>query len=136
MCQQRQKKRKDEAEAVEIDEETLEVAGEAVVSLDWVDDVLKDARQKEPAENEALARRGLKLARKAKTYREDSIFASLVDFYHWMPRQGYLGATARVSQNLGHGPAFTRSHCRLFREIRINLTPSAGKATGGDWNVE
>ncbi|KAJ7934658.1 hypothetical protein B0H13DRAFT_2305443 [Mycena leptocephala] len=36
------------------------------------------------------------------------LFASLVDFYRWMPRMGRLRAALRVAKYHGRGPAFQR----------------------------
>ncbi|EIM80914.1 uncharacterized protein STEHIDRAFT_67794 [Stereum hirsutum FP-91666 SS1] len=93
---------------------------EEIDALEWIDDVLEDAASTDPVELEALAREGLKLSRKAKIYRDEVIFAFLVDFYHWTPRQGRVKASARVAQNLGRGPAFARKLSKQARFFEKN----------------
>jgi hypothetical protein len=75
---------------------------------DWVDTVLDDAAPLDPKELGALAAASLKTARKRKDYRSEVLFASLVDFYRWMPRMGRLRAALRVAKYHGRGPAFQR----------------------------
>jgi hypothetical protein len=78
----------------------IEVEAAEEVS-EWVNDVLDDAASEDLVVLEALAQEGLKKARKTHNYRSEVLFASLVDFYRWMPCQGRLRAAARVAQNLG-----------------------------------
>jgi hypothetical protein len=92
---------------------------------EW-NDVLDDAASEDLVVLEALAQEGLKKARKTHDYRSEVLFASLVDFYRWMPHQGRLRAAARVAQNLGRGAAFERvlrAQARFF-ETNGDLFPS------------
>ncbi|KAJ7504585.1 hypothetical protein B0H11DRAFT_1905200 [Mycena galericulata] len=52
--------------------------------------VLDDAALRDPKELSALAAASLKMTRKQKDYRSEVLFASLVNFYCWMPRMGQL----------------------------------------------
>lgn len=110
----------------QLDEDIVRAAGEIekeldrnmeeVDALEWINDILEDATSTDPVELEALACEGLKLSRKAKIYHDEVIFANLIDFYHWTPRQGRVKASAWVAQNLGRGPAFA---CKLSKQARF-----------------
>ncbi|KAJ7804447.1 hypothetical protein B0H14DRAFT_3486189 [Mycena olivaceomarginata] len=96
---------------------------------DWVDTVLDDAAPRDPQELGALAAASLKTARKQKDYRSEVLFASLVDFYRWMPRMGRLRAALRVARYHGRGPAFQRviaMQARFFRRL-ANLISKVGR---------
>ncbi|KAJ6614499.1 hypothetical protein B0H10DRAFT_1950628 [Mycena sp. CBHHK59/15] len=67
---------------------------------EWVDTILDDAAPLDPKELSSLATASLKTARKAKDYRSEVLFASLADFYRWMPRMGRLRAALRMAQFL------------------------------------
>jgi hypothetical protein len=58
---------------------------EAAEIADWVENALDDAVSKEPPALEALAWESLKKARKSHDYRSEVLFASLTDFYRWIP---------------------------------------------------
>ena len=54
----------------------------------------------------ALTLEHLMKARKAKNYQAEVWFACLADFSHWLPRQGRISASKRVSRNHGRGKWF------------------------------
>jgi hypothetical protein len=78
----------------QVEEQAREEHGDEVVDsivladdvADWVDTVLDDAAPQDPKELSALAAVSLKTARKQKDYRSEVLFASLADFYRWLPR--------------------------------------------------
>ncbi|KAJ7498083.1 hypothetical protein B0H11DRAFT_1998594, partial [Mycena galericulata] len=93
----------------QVEEQAREELGDEVVDsiiladdiADWVDTVLDDAAPRDPKELGSLAAASLKTARKQKDYRSEVLFASLVDFYRWMPRMGRLRAALRVAKYHG-----------------------------------
>lgn len=118
----------------EIEKQAREVQGDKQVDsivvaddiADWVDTVLDDAAPRNPDELYELAKDSLKAARKQKNYRSEVLFASLADFYRWMPRMGRLRAALRVAKYHGRGPAFQRviaAQARFF-EAYGALKPS------------
>ncbi|KAF8166298.1 hypothetical protein K438DRAFT_2066618 [Mycena galopus ATCC 62051] len=118
----------------QVEEQAREEHGDEVVDsiiladdvADWVDTVLDDAAPWDPKELGALAAASLKTARKQKDYRSEVLFASLVDFYRWMPRMGRLRAALRVAKYHGRGPAFQRVIAAQARFFEANgaLKPS------------
>ncbi|KAJ6533251.1 hypothetical protein B0H19DRAFT_1081407 [Mycena capillaripes] len=123
----------DEEEEVEpppeqIEEEAWEEHGDEVVNstiladnvAEWVDTILDDAAPQEPQELGALAALSLKLARKQKDYRSEVLFASLVNFYRWMPRMGRLRAALHVAKYHGRGLAFQRVIAAQARFFEAN----------------
>ncbi|TFY52341.1 hypothetical protein EVG20_g10592 [Dentipellis fragilis] len=112
----------EEDDNVVMDEETVEAAKLADEVSEWVNDELEEAVPKELPALHALASEGLKYSRKKVNYREEVLFASLVDFYRWVPRQGRARAAARVTKNLGRGPAFARVLCAQARHFEANGT--------------
>jgi hypothetical protein len=118
----------------QVEEQAREEYGDEVVDsiiladdvADWVDTVLDDAAPQDPKELGALAAASLKTARRQKDYRSEVLFASLVDFYRWMPRMGRLRAALRVAKYHGRGPAFQRVIAAQARFFEANgaLKPS------------
>ncbi|KAJ7163044.1 hypothetical protein C8R46DRAFT_1221839 [Mycena filopes] len=111
-------------------EQAREEHGDAVVDAtiladdvaDWVHTVLDDAAPRDPKELGALAAASLKTAHKQKDYRSEVLFASLVDFYRWMPRMGRLSAALRVAKYHGRGPAFQRVLAAQARFFEANAS--------------
>jgi hypothetical protein len=89
-------------------------------------EVIDEDMPRESADFEALAFERLRQARKVKHYPSEVWYASLVDFYHWSPRQGRISASKRVSRNLGRGISFARGLRRQARyfELHQALRPS------------
>ncbi|KAJ7436649.1 hypothetical protein B0H11DRAFT_2109655 [Mycena galericulata] len=93
----------------QVEEQAWEEHGDEVVDsiiladdiADGVDTVLDDAAPRDPKELGSLAAASLKTARKQKDYQSQVLFASLVDFYRWMPRMGRLRAALRVAKYHG-----------------------------------
>ncbi|KAJ7128547.1 hypothetical protein C8R44DRAFT_732881 [Mycena epipterygia] len=118
----------------QVEEQAREEHGDEVVDsivladdvADWVETVLDDAAPRDPKELGPLAAASLKTARKQKDYRSEVLFASLVDFYRWMPRMGRLRAALRVAKYHGRGPAFQRVIAAQARFFEVNgaLKPS------------
>ncbi|KAJ7882883.1 hypothetical protein B0H13DRAFT_1890653 [Mycena leptocephala] len=118
----------------QVEEQAREEHGDEVVDsivladdvADWVDTVLDDAAPQDPKELVALTAASLKTARKQKDYRSEVLFASLVDFYRWLPRMGCLQAALRVAKYHGRGPAFQRVIAAQARFFEANgaLKPS------------
>ena len=50
------------------------------------------------------------------------LFASLVNFYRWVPRQGRLRAGLRVAEMHERGPAFRRVLCAQARHFEATET--------------
>ncbi|KAJ6550748.1 hypothetical protein B0H10DRAFT_2242550 [Mycena sp. CBHHK59/15] len=118
----------------QLEEQACEEHGNEVVDsivltdniAEWVDTILDDAAPLDPKELSSLATASLKVARKAKDYRSEVLFASLADFYRWMPRMGRLRAALRVSRYHGRGAAFQRVVAAQARFFEANgaLKPS------------
>ncbi|KDQ61785.1 hypothetical protein JAAARDRAFT_45287 [Jaapia argillacea MUCL 33604] len=108
------------------DPEEVEKVQEAEQVAEWVEGVLDDAAPKSPLELQILAEKGHTKARKDKDYRSEILFASLVNFYKWMPLQGRLRASLRIARNHQRGPAFARVLCEQARFFKGNgcLKPS------------
>lgn len=106
------------------DEQTL--VAEAAKASEIIEDVLDDVVSKNPQELGEMSKEGLKKARKAKDYRSEVLFASLADFYRWMPHHGRVKAASRVARLHGRGPAFARVLCAQARhfEATAALKPS------------
>ncbi|TFY55036.1 hypothetical protein EVG20_g9466 [Dentipellis fragilis] len=113
---------------------------------EWVDDILDEAAPKSFLELEALARNGLKGARKTHHYCDEVLYASLVDFYCWTPRQGRGKASAQIARNLGCGRITSklsgeensprkfspqRDHDDGLASLALNITCRKGKHCPG-----
>ncbi|KAJ8496210.1 hypothetical protein ONZ51_g1255 [Trametes cubensis] len=102
---------------------------------EYTEDVLESSAPKTPKQLYALADDGRCKARKAQDYRSEVLFASLMDFYKWHPRQGRLRAALRIARNHQRGPAFARVLCTQARhfEATERLKPSRqGQKTSGE----
>ena len=100
-----------EVSEVHIDEIDDAAAEETDRVSEWVMDPLDDMPTKTMGQLEELAMEGLQSARKNEIYRDESLFAALVDFYRWAPRYGRGNAAMRVARNRQRGPAFARRIC-------------------------
>jgi hypothetical protein len=78
-------------------------------------DPLDDAPMKTMDQLEELAMESLQFSRKNKNYRDESLFAALVDFYRWAPRYGRGKAALHIARNRQRGPAFARRICSQAR---------------------
>ncbi|EIW73824.1 hypothetical protein CONPUDRAFT_68340 [Coniophora puteana RWD-64-598 SS2] len=113
------------------DEQEVEVADGIA---EFVEGVLDEGEPKTWEELQALAEEGLKNARKRKSYRDEVVFASLVQLYRFAPRQGRLRGSLRVARNLGRGPAFARvlnAHARHFEAMGSLKPGQQGKRPSG-----
>lgn len=100
-----------------------EVEREAMLADDaagWMNDVLDNVAPKAWSELRALAEESLKKARKAHLYQDEVLYASLVDFYRWVERQGRMKAADRVTTKIGRGPAFARVLCAQAKFFEVN----------------
>ncbi|KAF8912422.1 hypothetical protein CPB85DRAFT_1375741 [Mucidula mucida] len=71
---------------------------------------------------EALAREGLKKSRQKKDYRSELLFASLINFYRWMPRMGHLRASVWIARTgVGVKPQLLRKHVNKMLLLLLNL---------------
>jgi len=112
--------RLEEAELDDSDKENEEVRDAEL--LDVVDEVLP----KTIADFQALAKDGLKLARRAQSYQDQMRFASLSQFYTFLPHLNRIRASQRVAQSIGQGVYFARklrSNARYFEKHGC-LSPS------------
>ncbi|KAJ6477742.1 hypothetical protein C8R45DRAFT_934397 [Mycena sanguinolenta] len=91
----------------------------ACQAAEWIH-VLEDAAPPGPDELHSLALDCPKVAQKEQDYRSTVLFASLADFYHWMPRMGRLRAALHVAHNHGRGPAFQRVLAAQARFFETN----------------
>jgi hypothetical protein len=78
----------DDIKGIEIADKSLLITEETDGVSEWVMDLLDDAPSKSMAQLEEMALDGLQSARRKKIYRDESLFAALVDFYRWTPRYG------------------------------------------------
>lgn len=108
------------------------VEGDGIAKV--VEAVLDDMERHTFSELQVLAEEGLQNARKAKVYRDELLFASLVDFYWFARRQVRIHASLRVSKNLGCGPSFAHMLNCNARHFEANgrLKPhNQGKRSSG-----
>jgi len=104
-----------EVSEVHISEINLGATAEMDRVSEWVMDPLDDAPTKTMGQLEELAIESLQSAQKNKIYHDESLFAALVNFYHWAPRYGQGNAAMHVARNHQCSPAFARRICSQAR---------------------
>jgi len=104
-----------EISEVHIDEVDVEAAEETDRVSEWIMDPLDDMPMKTMGQLEELVMESLQSAQKNKIYCDESLFAALVDFYHWAPRYRRGKSAMHVARNHQHGPAFARRVCSQAR---------------------
>jgi hypothetical protein len=105
----------DEISEAHISENDLGATKETDRVSEWVMDPLDDAPTKMMGQLEELAVESLQSAWKNRIYRNEILFAALVDFYRWAPRYGRGKAALHVARNCQRGPAFARRICSQAR---------------------
>lgn len=119
--------------------DVVDLTSEAIEAAEYTEDVLETAVPKTHEQLRNMADEGRRKARKAHDYRSEVLFASLVDFYRWLPRHGRLRASLRVSRIHQRGPAFARILCTQARhfEATETLKPShQGQKTRGESRLD
>ncbi|KAL1949585.1 hypothetical protein VTO73DRAFT_8466 [Trametes versicolor] len=119
--------------------DVVDLASKAIEAAEYTEDVLETAVLKTHEQLRNMADEGRRKARKAHDYRSEVLFASLVDFYRWLPRHGRLRASLRVSRIHQRGPAFARVLCTQARhfEATETLKPShQGQKTRGESRLD
>ena len=88
-----------EISKVHIDEVDVEAAEETDRVSEWIMDPLDDTPMKTMAQLKELAMESLQSAQKNKIYCDESLFAALINFYHWAPRYGQGKAAMHIARN-------------------------------------
>ncbi|CAK5262529.1 unnamed protein product [Mycena citricolor] len=86
-------------------------------AADWIDGVLGEEEEQTDLVLQLLCAESLKMARKAKNYRAEVVWATLVSFYSWKGRLGRGKTSLRCAKTLGRGPAFARVICGQARHV-------------------
>jgi hypothetical protein len=100
-----------EISKVHIDQGNVKEAEVMERVSEWIMDPLDDVPMKTMGQLEELVMESLQSAQKNKIYCYKSLFAALIDFYHWALRYGQGKAAMHVTRNYQCGPAFARRVC-------------------------